>query len=289
VACTRPMRGARVAGLLALLLIALTAPGAPADRDRVPELCASVTTDPSYKVRVSAALVLGKLRDKRGVAALRKALGDEHYAVRATAAQALGAIGDPQAVPALERAAEDPNDFVRTRAKQALQLLRSHSQSGAPSAAPAEPKVAAATRTGRERFYVGVGGMGDKSRRAGPELTKRMREFVVRELQRTPDVTLELGGGMQKKKLKGFTLEGAITEMKRAQSREYVEISCEVSYVIGVYPTRSIVMMTSGGATIQTPRGQFRQTQERRLQVDALENAVKGAHQNLLSFLKAQR
>jgi hypothetical protein len=48
-------------------------------------------------------------------------------------------------------------------------------------------------------------------------------------------------------------------------------------------------MMTSGGATIQTPRSQFRPTQERSIQVDALENAVHGAHQNLMAFLQKQK
>ena len=90
------------------------------------------------------------------------------------------------------------------------------------------------------------------------------------------------------RKLKGFTVEGAITEVKKTANRSYVEISCEVSYVVGVYPSRSIVMMTTGGATIQTPKGQFRTHQEPGLRVSALEEAVRGAHQNLLSFLKKQ-
>jgi HEAT repeat protein len=279
----RPMSRLRVARLLAWLgLLALGAP-ARADHDRVPELCRSVTSDPSYKVRLSSAVVLGKLRDKRALGALRKALGDTHYAVRAMAAQSLGQIGDAQAIPWLEAATRDPHDFVRQRAVQALQILRK------PGTAPPAENVSAVRRRGGERFYVGVGGMGDKSKRAGPDMLKRMREFVVRELQQTPDVSLEIDQRGKGKKVKGFTLEGAITEIKRAQSRDYVEISCEVSYVVGVYPSRAIIMMTSGGATIQTPRGSFRSAQEHRIRVDALENAVRGAHQNLVSFLKAQK
>ncbi len=251
--------------------------------DRVPDLCRAVTSDSSYKVRISAAMVLGRLRDKRAVHALKKALlTDGHYAVRAMAAQSLGQIGDRAAIPALEKATTDPHEFVRTRAQHALTLLK------APGAPVAKP-VHAVTRSGKERFYVGVGGMGDRSRRAGPDMVKRMREFVLRELQQTPGVSLQLDPSRKGKKLKAFTLEGAITDLKRATSRDYVEISCEVSYVVGVYPTHSIVMMTSGGATIQTPRGQFRKAHEHRLQVDALENAVRGAHQNFVAFLKKQR
>jgi rhodanese-related sulfurtransferase len=278
-------RRATTRGLAVLVLVVAVIRPAVADHDRIPGLIETLTTDPSYKVRVSTALVLGKLRDRRAVPALKKVLAtDGHYAVRATAAQSLGQIGDAAAIPALEQAAAgDSHDFVRARAQSALTIL--HAAAGKRVPAP----VSAATPRGKERYYVGVGGMADKSKRGGPEMIRRMREFVVRELERTPGVTMHLDPAGKGKKLKAFTLDGMITEIKRSQSRDYVEISCEVSYVIGVYPTRSIVMMTSGGATIQTPRGQFRPHQERAIQVDALENAVKGAHQNLVAFLQKQR
>jgi hypothetical protein len=273
---SRPGRG--------LVVLALLCVGSAAarDYDRVPDLIQTVTTDPSYKVRVSAALVLGKLKDKRAVPGLKKVLStDGHYAVRATAAQSLGQIGDKAAVPALEAAQNDSHEFVRARAKAALATL---SSSGPPKPEP----VPVAVRSGRERYYVGVGSVGDKTKRAGPDMVKRMREFVVRELEHTPEVTLKLDGTGRGRKLKGFTIEGSITEVKKTASRSYVEISCEVSYVVGVYPSRSIVMMTTGGATIQTPKGQFRTNQEPGLRVSALEEAVRGAHQNLLAFLKKQ-
>ncbi|MBI5482469.1 MAG: HEAT repeat domain-containing protein [Deltaproteobacteria bacterium] len=278
------VRRPRLGRLLVVVLATLCAgvAGARPDYDRVPDLIQTVTTDPSYKVRVSAALVLGKLKDKRAVPALKKVLAsDGHYAVRATAAQSLGQIGDKGAIPALEKAQSDSHDFVRARAKSALQALTA-------SAPPKPEPVTVAVKSGRERFYVGVGGIGDKSKRAGPDMVKRMREFVVRELESTPEVTLRLDGTGRGRKLKGFTIEGSITELKKTASRNYVEISCEVSYVVGVYPSRSIIMMTTGGATIQTPKGQFRTTQEPGLRVSALEEAVRGAHQNLLAFLKKQ-
>jgi hypothetical protein len=50
-----------------------------------------------------------------------------------------------------------------------------------------------------------------------------------------------------------------------------------------------MVMMTSGGATVQEPKGGFRPQQEPAMQFDALSGAVKGAHENLLAYLKMQR
>ena len=49
-----------------------------------------------------------------------------------------------------------------------------------------------------------------------------------------------------------------------------------------------MVMMTSGGATVQAPRRGLRPESEKALQFDALEGAVQGAHENLLAFLKTQ-
>jgi hypothetical protein len=200
--CPIVVRRSRLGRLVVVALATLcaTVAGARPDYDRVPDLIQTVTTDPSYKVRVSAALVLGKLKDKRAVPALRKVLAsDGHYAVRATSAQALGAIGDKGAIPALEKALTDSHDFVRTRAKNALAALNT---SGPPKPEP----VPVAVKSGRERYYVGVGSVGDKSKHAGPDMVKRMREFVVRELEQTPEVTLKLDSTGRGRKLKGYTI-----------------------------------------------------------------------------------
>jgi hypothetical protein len=68
-----------------------------------------------------------------------------------------------------------------------------------------------------------------------------------------------------------------------------VEISCEVSFVVGRLPSKAMVMMTSGGATVQAPKGTLAPAMETALQKDALEGAVKGAHENLLAFLRTQQ
>ncbi len=113
---TRPIR----ALIVALLL--LTAGGAFADKIDV--LTRTLMQDPSYKVRVQAALVLGKLKDKRAVPALMQALHDENETVRGVAATSLGRIGDPSASNALMVASTtDASEFVRSQAKRALELV----------------------------------------------------------------------------------------------------------------------------------------------------------------------
>src|SRR2546423_6371734 len=133
---TRPIR-ALVVALLFLL-------AAPAAADKIDDLTRALMQDPSYKVRVQAALVLGKLNDRRAVPALIQALHDENETVRGVAATSLGRIGDKSASNALMVASSsDASEFVRSQAKKALELV-----SGGGGAMVATPPKAGA------RFYV---------------------------------------------------------------------------------------------------------------------------------------
>ena len=113
-----------------------------------------------------------------------------------------------------------------------------------------------------------------------PELTQRLREYIIRELSRTPGLTLE------GKPLSGFLIDSSITNVSRRLTDQWVEISCEVSIVVGRLPSRAMVMMTSGGATVQAPRRGLAARKEKSLQLDALEGAVQGAHENLPGFFE---
>ena len=81
---TRPrMRIIAPAGALLLILVGRVQ-GAPGVK--VEDLCKAVVEDPNYKVRVQAALVLGKLGDSSAVPSLIKALADQNSTVRGIAA-----------------------------------------------------------------------------------------------------------------------------------------------------------------------------------------------------------
>ncbi|RME20020.1 MAG: HEAT repeat domain-containing protein [Deltaproteobacteria bacterium] len=82
--------------------------------------------DSSFKVRLKAALLLGRLADRRAVEPLMNALSDGNYVVRGAAARALGNLGYPAALPALNRLLRLANDdevFVRKEAVKAIRKL----------------------------------------------------------------------------------------------------------------------------------------------------------------------
>ena len=262
------MRRALFKCLLCALVLSVS--GESARADRVDDLSNALINDPSWRVRLQAAVVLGKLHDRRGVPALMRALSDQVETVRGMAAQVLGELGDSSARAALERAKRDPSPFVRGQAIVAYNKLGGGTQ------------VVARPQPSSRALHVEVGGIGAKTAAATPELQARLRSFILRELEHTPGLTLE---GAPRN---GFLIDSAITQLSRRTTQDYVEISCEVSLIVGKLPSKAMVMMTSGGATVQTPRAGFRPDREKALQVDALEGAVHGAHENLLAFLKSQ-
>jgi len=265
---------------IASLLFALLLVGERAARaDRIDDLGKTIASDPSWRVRLQAVVVLGKMTDRRVIPPLSRALHDQNETVRALAAQALGEVGGPEfpeARDVLRAAQRDPSKFVRDKVAAALAMIDK----------PATPPPASASAAKRGDVRVAVGGIGAKTRNTPPELTTRLRDFITRELKRTPGLTLE---GRPLDDVTGFYIDSAITALTRKTTDQFVEISCEVSYIVGRMPSKAMVMMTSGGATVQTPRGMFKAQEERRMQVDALEGAVRGAHENLVSFIKTQK
>jgi len=70
--------------------------------------------------RAEAARALGLVRERAAVAALLRALEDDHEEVRAAAVEALGAIGDVQALPVLLASLRDESRHQRARVVEAL-------------------------------------------------------------------------------------------------------------------------------------------------------------------------
>jgi hypothetical protein len=254
---------------LTLALVAVMAATTPARADRVDDLSRTLISDSSWRVRLQAVVVLGKLADRRAAPALIQALSDSNETVRGLAAQVLGDLGNEDAMSALERVARsDGSGFVREKAHASLSRLRPVPDQGHGSGGD---------------VHIAVGGIGSKAPNTPPELTRALRELVTAELGHTPGVALDNSGRS------GFVVDSTITSLTRHVQGPLVEISCEVSFIVGKMPSKAMVMMTSGGATVQATKASFRPQLEASLQKDALAAAVKGAHENLVTFLKSQQ
>jgi hypothetical protein len=270
---TRPLR------VLAVALLLLMAGRASADK--IDDLTRALMQDPSYKVRVQAALVLGKLNDKRAVPALLQALHDENETVRGVAATSLGRIGDKAASNGLMVAStSDASEFVRSQAKKALEIV-----AGGGGAMVATPPKAGA------RFYVAIDF--SSAGKGGAEYGRLVRDALAKELQKLPTVTLAVGGGGQpsrailaSKHLQGFVVDGTIQRLSATPAGGQQTIDCDLKAFVATFPERSIKMMTQEGASLQTGSGPSEESSGKR---DCLVAAIEAVRDDVDKFLRTQQ
>ncbi len=259
----------RCAWVFALLLAAASA-GAAGPDVRVDDLCRAVTDDSNYKVRVQAALVLGKLGDARAVQPLIKALGDQNKTVRGIAASALGQLGDGAALdPLRDLLRHESDSFVRSQAEKAMAALSGGGAGGK-----------------RARVYVNFGAFVGGVKSAGPEASKILHEALSRELGKLPIVTLTLSAADQhnfgKSGMSGFYIDGNITKLEDSGGNE---TSCDVKVMVARWPQKSIIMWTNAGASVQSGS---RPRDKENARKDCLEASARGLSEDLVNFLKAQ-
>ena len=116
-----------------------------------------------FRLRMAAALALGKAKPPDARALLEKALSDAHPAVRTAAAAALSLLGDPAAVPALEqRLLSEGSGSVKSQMRASLDILK---RRGASMAAPT-------------KYFVQLGAMKNLTNVRGDQLGHVLRVAV---------------------------------------------------------------------------------------------------------------
>jgi hypothetical protein len=276
------MKGAFRSFALALALAAsagatagLLARSARAAGNSVEDLSHMLLEDSSYKVRVQAALVLGKLGDRNAVPALTKALHDENNTVRAVAAQALGRLGAPEAADGLRATLKTERDaFVRTQMEKALAAIG--------SAAPGKAK--------RAKIYVTFGSFSGGTRSADPAALAVLRGALQRELGKLTTVTFALETGVDDKSFAktgqlGFLIDGNVSRLDEGGGGGSLETNCDVKVMVARWPSRSIIMWTNAGAAVQSgSRPKDREIARR----DCLEASAGQLGEDLTRFLQSQ-
>ncbi|HXJ23695.1 MAG TPA: HEAT repeat domain-containing protein [Polyangia bacterium] len=250
---------------------------------RIEDVEDSLARDPSFKVRVEAALILGRLRQPRSIPALVGALRDPNGGVRAAAADALGDLARPEPTPAvlttgtlprdaLFAALHDPEPGVRRSARAAL-----HRMGVEDDARPAMAGEAEIRHRHSETSFE-VKGMGDPARHAGPAMQSHMRDFLIAQLRPYGEVEPREGHGT-------YAIDGVIKDLSLSTSGRDVEVTCAVQLTISKQPGGGVFMLTNGQATVQKPRRQFRPQLRPSMELEALETAVRAASEDLVTHL----
>jgi hypothetical protein len=251
----------------------------PAPKVKVEELCAALEGDSNYKVRVQAAIVLGRLGNDNGVGCLIKALTDPNKTVRGIAAQALGQIGEARAADPLHALLQTEADpFVKGQAEKALAALHVATAPGA---------LAAANK--KARIFLSFGPFTGTAKAIGPEAAKLVRDVLQRELGKLSTVTLTLSPVDQKNFAKsgllGFFIDGVVTRLDDTPSGGSSETSCDVKAQVLRWPSKSLISWTNAGASVQSGS---RPRDKENARHDCLEASAVQLAEDLTKFLKLQ-
>ena len=192
--------------------------------------------------------------------------------MRAAAAESLGEIGSPLPRDALVTALADPEPAVRRAARTALRRLgsdegRRPSRASPTSAAtPARPPRSRSSRSAIR---------GTTPARC---LQSHMRDFLVDQLRPFGDVDPADRRGT-------YAVDGVIKSLSLETTGRDVEVSCAVQLVVSKQPAGGVFLLTSGQATVQKPKHQFRPQLRPSMEMEALEAAVRGASEDLVAKL----
>jgi hypothetical protein len=236
---------------LLLVLLLLAVPRA-ARADQVDRLIRQIKSSAEYKVRLSAALNLARIGDKRAIPVFIGALKDSDKTVRGVSAAGLGKLVSSatpaalrkRAVAALKSAAgRDRDAFVRNQAKKALKALSSLDRGGASGG----PVAVGAT-------YINIGGMSAETKNSGT-IKALMRRTVEATFREKADrmVTAWPGGRnpsaaqLRARKVSAFHVDGTVNEISVGGGL----VECKVSMLLATYPEKSMFGFLKGGAKVE--------------------------------------
>ena len=228
-----------------------------------------------FRVRVAAALFLGKTKSPASLTALEAALSDPHPAVRTAAAVALRTLGDPSAIGPLARQMKRES-APGTHAQMVTSIEALHAKT---ATAPAAPVV---------KYAVKLGNMKNLTAVRGDALGIVMQKAAKTRAAGIPGaVVVEDEVGAAKVNAPMLVLDGTITSMKHENKiGGTVNFNAQVEFSVSKMPEHALKAALTGGATsIGTQSSLVNAVRINALEDQAIEGAVESALNNCNSGL----
>lgn len=243
------MRSCVLTVLIPLFVVLLQGTAAA---DSVDRLIAQLEGESDYKIRVSAAINLGKLDDQRAVSALMEALTDSNENVRGAAAASLGSLIDADTKPDVRQRAikvlegmakRDSSSLARKQAERAFERIRK-----LPVASPQSGGI-----------YVNIGVMATKAAQAPAKLKQLMRDTTEQTFSKRASsmmTTWPSGKDPSQQQLRAsktaaYHVDGTLVTLDIQTKGGATLVSCKVSMLIATYPEKSMFGFLDGGARVQ--------------------------------------
>lgn len=272
------MSRARAAGLLLIAWAALFAPMANAEDTSNAKR--DVVNAADFRVRMTAALALGKSRDVTARPVLEQALADSNPAVRTAAAAALNVLGDINAIAALQRQlGSEAAPSVKSQLTATLASLNR-----------------VATLQGVQ-LVLEIGSMKNATSVRGEGLALVLRASMLAKARSMNNVVVADASDIAllqraaSKHVPVLALDGTVLSLTQTQNGQATQFSAQVEFSMRRIPDQTLKGVLSGRATSmgQGPTA----TQARVVAVlqdqaveGAVESALRGADQPLLLAAK---
>jgi hypothetical protein len=242
----------------------LVAPGAFAGDPDISDLVQKLSGGGDFRVRVQAALQLGKLKESKALEPLIKALDDKEASVRAAAAAALKTLGDKRAVEPLREHRLDRSDAVRAQILASITALTAEERK---KTAKVFVKLGS-IRNGSDTESIAVKAAVETSR---AKLNELPEVWVLDENE-------DAEGESKTRKVPLVLVTGRIQKLNVSKQGSEIVYSAQVEYVVHRMPEQAIAGKVSGSASATLTESEAKDKDKRaELRRTVLEAAVASA------------
>ena len=248
-------------------------------------------------------VALAKIGGKTTLKPLVSALGDPSPKIRVVAAVALGRLGHKAALPQLRTTANDDADGdVRKSARDAAVAVARANQLPDPFAPPGtavavEPRKKARAGFGNQPrvlesapdLYVVIKSSSDDSpgntdKRARKEHADLIRKSLADQCKAAPNVT-SIASEATRYGLELRNIDLSVVKLDVTRAGGYIEVEAQLRLAISDDQGKMLSFL-SGGAKVQVPAKTFNAKFLPNMRKEALENAMRGMFDKLLSHLR---
>lgn len=233
-----------------LVAAALTTSGHSTAGDR------ELTESGDFRVRVQAALRLGRTGGTSARSDLEVGLRDAHPAVRVACAVALGTMGDASAIPALQQAMRTESfPSAKTSMKDTIDKLRVAGSGGGGSGGGSNAPVDPTAGVEKAKYVVQLGAMRNTTGQRA-DLDSVMRSVARAKagsikgavILDNPDAAILRRAG--ERKIPVLLVDGSLTRLSQSTGRDGgLVVSAQVDLSIRRVPQQTLKGMVSGNAS----------------------------------------
>jgi hypothetical protein len=232
--------------------------------------------DPSFKVRLQAAIIIGKRKLVHATPALRDALDDDHDAVRAAAAISLGKLGDQNARARVVRLLRHDNVLVARAAEKSLILL-DQAKDGTAKYLVAIDKPKAPKQVNRSHLV-------------------RLTEVLKNKIAQNPQVIISAGEErvlkksklkthLRKRKLTGILIQPKLSRLRAKEKHGNTVVDGKVSVMVVTLVKKRMEFSAAGEADAWIEDANIAKSDQKELETAVIQACAEAAAEQVYDYL----